>query len=121
MLEKNDLWEELKYEASTIGNNILKPHQLEVLIGGGNPDADILILGDDPELYLNENLKTQKASSGEFLYLLLEFCGIQKEDIYVSTLTKRNARLKDIMPEDYGRSEERRVGKECRSRRSPYH
>lgn len=106
MLEKNDLWEDLKYGASNIGNTILKPHQLEVLIGGGNPDADILILGDDPELYLNENLKTQKGSSGEFLYLLLEFCGIQKEDIYVSTLTKRNARLKDYMPEDYEKLKE---------------
>lgn len=101
MIEQLDLWEELKYAASQIGNTILKPQQQELLLGGGNPDADIFILGDDPELYLNENLKVVEGSSGEFLYLLLEYCGISKNDFYISTLSKRNARLKDFMPEDY--------------------
>lgn len=106
MIEKMDLWDELKYCASNIGNTILKPHQQELLLGSGNPDADIFILGDDPELYLNENLKVKEGSSGEFLSLLLEFCGIHKEDFYISTLSKRNARLKDFMPEDYEKLKE---------------
>lgn len=106
MIEKLDLWEELKYATSQIGNTILKPQQQELFIGGGNPDANILILGDDPELYLNEQLKTREGSSGEFLCLLLEYCGISKEDIYISTLSKRNARLKDFMPEDHEKLQE---------------
>lgn len=106
MTEQMDLWAELKYSAASIGNTILKPQQQELLLGGGNPDADIFILGDDPELYLNEHLKVKESSSGEFLSLLLEYCGIQKEDFYISTLSKRNARLKDFMPEDYDKLKE---------------
>lgn len=101
MIDNHDLWEELRYVASKIGNNILKSSQQELRIGGGNPNAEILFLGDDPELYLNEHLKTREGSSGEFLYRLLEFFGLSKEDIYVSTLSKKNARLKDFLNDDY--------------------
>ena len=39
---------------------------------------------------------------------------------YVEYLNERNINLSDVVENDI-RSEERRVGKECRSRWSPYH
>ena len=44
----------------------------------------------------------------------------RKYDLGVSSATIRNE-MQDLEDEGYLRSEERRVGKECRSRWSPYH
>ena len=39
----------------------------------------------------------------------------------IKGIEARNELFKDDFPREYQRSEERRVGKECRSRWSPYH
>ena len=47
---------------------------------------------------------------------------IQKQDQYICCLQETHLRPRDTyLTESEGRSEERRVGKECRSRWSPYH
>ena len=48
----------------------------------------------------------------------------RKENENMSTTTKQAINLMELLPEseqNFARSEERRVGKECRSRWSPYH
>ena len=44
-----------------------------------------------------------------------------KLDEYAGTIDYQNKTIVVGVPYDYDRSEERRVGKECRSRWSPYH
>src|SRR5688572_33099386 len=61
-------------------------------------------------------LKSVRASSVAGVYILLDFHPLLADPVHVRL-------LKDIC-QDYdrtARSEERRVGKECRSRWSPYH
>ena len=57
MDEINELWEELKFEVGSIGNELLPADKREVLIGMGDRNADILFVGNDPKLYENENYK----------------------------------------------------------------
>src|SRR2546429_9624185 len=46
---------------------------------------------------------------------------VQQGDGMLVVLTQRDKRVDTPVPADLYRSEERRVGKECRSRWSPYH
>ena len=49
------------------------------------------------------------------------FKSILTKDQYIQYLEQKVARLERRADRDSWRSEERRVGKECRSRWSPYH
>ena len=72
MDEISELWEELKFEAGSIGNELLPKDRQEVYIGMGNRNADILFIGNDPKLYLAEDYKVEAQSSGAFLIRLLD-------------------------------------------------
>ena len=63
----------------------------------------------------------RKFSSLKDLYATLFFAGNARFDLYSSSgLIRAGCSWSDIS-KSYKRSEERRVGKECRSRWSPYH
>ena len=100
MDEINELWEELKFEVGSIGNELLPADKREVLIGMGDRNADILFVGNDPKLYENENYKVESKSSGEFFLKLLDIAEYQPSSYYVTTLARREVRFKNFSPED---------------------
>ena len=56
------------------------------------------------------------------LPILLVEIGFERRDVYVTNILKcRPTKNANPTDEQIERSEERRVGKECRSRWSPYH
>ena len=67
MDEISELWEDLKFEAGSIGNELLPKDRQEVYIGMGDRNADVLFIGNDPKLYLAEDYKVEPQSSGAFL------------------------------------------------------
>ena len=74
--------------------------------------------------YLQEvlnGLKTKNSNEPEFLQAAYEVLTTLKPVIEKHPEFKINALLERITEPERLRSEERRVGKECRSRWSPYH
>lgn len=100
MEEIDNFWEELKFEIGALGEHYADDNQRKTLIGAGNRSGDILFIGDDCDLYQNEDLRVLPGSSGEFLIKLCDIEEITPEDYYITTLSKKGCKLSDMMEED---------------------
>lgn len=100
MDELAELWEDLKFEVGTVGNDLLPKDKQGVLVGMGNRKADILFIGNDPKLYENENYKVEPKSSGEFFLKLLDIAEYLPDTYYITTLSKREVKFKNFSPEE---------------------
>jgi len=100
MDEISELWEDLKFEAGSIGNELLPKDRQEVYIGMGDRNADILFIGNDPKLYLAEDYKVEAQSSGAFLIRLLDVVEYLPETYYITTLSKREIKIKNFNEEE---------------------
>jgi len=100
MDEISELWEDLKFEAGSIGNELLPKDRQEVYIGMGDRNADVLFIGNDPKLYLAEDYKVEPQSSGAFLIRLLDVVEYLPETYYITTITKREIKIKNFNKEE---------------------
>ncbi|MDO4690105.1 MAG: uracil-DNA glycosylase family protein [Fusobacterium sp.] len=100
MEEIMELWEEIKFEVGTIGNDLIPKDKREVLIGMGDRNAPILFIGNDTGLYLAENYKVGANSTGEFLLKLLDIVEIRPDMYYITTLSKREVKFKFFIAEE---------------------
>ena len=96
----DNLWEELNFEINTC--KIFKKDEKDskVLLGGGNREANILFVGDDPSLFEDENLRVSPSSSGAFFKSLYELVDLLPSDFYLTNIVKCNLRLKNLSPEE---------------------
>ena len=62
--------------------------------------ADILFIGDDPDLYQNDDLKVAPCSSGEFFMKLCDIVGITPAEYYITSLAKKGCHFSEFMEED---------------------
>ena len=99
-MKVDNLWEELNFEINTC--KIFKKNEKDnkVLLGGGNKDANLLIIGDDPNLFEDENLRVASNSSGAFFKNLCELVDLSPNNFYLTNLVKCNLRLKDLSEEE---------------------
>lgn len=78
--------------AKTIEADGVTPHlkdaATQMVFGEGNPDAEIVFVGEAPGK--NEDLQGKPfvGAAGKFLNLMLESIGLQREDIYISNIVK---------------------------------
>ncbi len=95
-MNNNNLWEELNFEINTC--KIFKKMEKDpkILLGGGDRKANLLIIGDDPNLYEDENLRVAPNSSGAFFKNLYELVGLTPKDFYLTNIVKCNLKLKDL-------------------------
>ena len=100
MEEIDNFWEEIKFEVGILGKTYGDIAERKVLVGSGNREGKILFIGDDPDLYQNEDLKVAPSSSGEFLIKLCDIEGIEPENYYITTLAKRNCKFSEFMDEE---------------------
>jgi DNA polymerase len=71
------------------------------VLGDGNPDADIVFIGEAPGK--NEDLQGIPfvGASGKFLGEMLESIGLQREDVYITNIVKyRPPNNRDPLPEE---------------------
>lgn len=106
MENMNDFWEDLIFELDSIKNPIITNSEDELLIGASNRNGRILFIGDDPELYENEDLKVTPGSSGEFLIKLCDIEEIKPDEYYITTLTKRNCKYRDFLSNEQAKLKE---------------
>lgn len=100
MEEIDNFWEELKFEVGSLGKTYGDAVERKLLIGSGNREAKLLFIGDDPELYQNEELKVAPSSSGEFLIKLCDIEGILPDEYYITTLAKKDCKFLEYMSEE---------------------
>ena len=98
--EVGELWETIKFEVGGLGSNYGEGAARKLLIGSGNKEASVIFIGDDPELYQNEDLKVASGSSGEFLIKLCDIEGILPDEYYITTLAKKDCKFRDYMEDD---------------------
>ncbi|MGL4980651.1 MAG: uracil-DNA glycosylase family protein [Fusobacteriaceae bacterium] len=97
-MDIESLWEEMIFEVGTIGKHL---KDKKTMIGAGNHfTADLILIGDESELFLDEEFRTKEGSSGEFLKKLLNLLELEDEDFYLTTLSKSNYKLLTFSNED---------------------
>ena len=100
-MEKFDeILEDIRFEVEHIGRELIPENKREVKIGMGNKNAPILFIGNDPNLYEDENFRVAVGSSGEFLVKLLDIAEITSDMYYITTLTKRDLKVKIFNEDD---------------------
>lgn len=99
-MERDELWEELKFEIGTMHRINSSKEDEEILLGSGNREADILFIGDDSELYETSDLKVAAGSSGEFLIKLCDIVDIVPDDYYITTLTKNDIKYRELFDDE---------------------
>lgn len=98
MEEIEKLLEELKFEIGT--TDVLKDSNEKIVLGTGNFYGKVLFVGDDSNLYIDEDLKVRPGSSGEFLIKLCDIVGLLPEDYYITTLTKSEKNYRELEERD---------------------
>lgn len=69
--------------------------------GEGNPDADILFIGEGPGAKEDEQGKPFVGSAGKYLDELLEMIGLTRQDIFIANVVKcRPPKNRDPLPEE---------------------
>lgn len=73
----------------------------QLVFGEGNPDADIVFIGEAPGK--NEDLQGKPfiGAAGKFLNEMLEMIGLKREDVYITNIVKyRPPNNRDPSPEE---------------------
>lgn len=79
----------------------LRKQATQLVFGDGNPDADIVFVGEAPGK--NEDLQGKPfvGAAGKFLNEMLELIGLKREDIYITNIVKyRPPNNRDPLPDE---------------------
>lgn len=73
----------------------------QVVFGDGNPNADIVFIGEGPGFYEDKQGKPFVGAAGKLLTQLLESIGLRREDVYITNVVKcRPPKNRDPKPEE---------------------
>jgi len=86
------LFEEISSEASLLCNGTLFD---TVVYSSGNPMADILFVGESPGEEEEIHRKPFVGPAGEKLIAILKAMGLRRQDVYLTNLLKRRAKIND--------------------------
>jgi len=60
----------------------------QLVMGDGNPDADIVFIGEAPGKKEDQTGRPFVGASGKFLDQMLEAAGLNREDVYITNIVK---------------------------------
>lgn len=73
----------------------------QVVFGDGNPNADVVFIGEGPGFYEDKQGKPFVGAAGKLLTQLLESIGLSREDVYITNVVKcRPPKNRDPKPEE---------------------
>lgn len=73
----------------------------QLVFGAGNPDAEIVFIGEAPGKSEDEQGKPFVGAAGKFLNEMLEMIGLNREDIYITNIVKyRPPNNRDPLPDE---------------------
>ena len=82
--DKKELLKELKNQINSIENCTLKDNSQTVVLGDGNINSPIMLIGEAPEIEEDKTGTTFKGEIGELLNKMLIAIKIKKQNIYCS-------------------------------------
>ena len=122
------VWEPLKAKAATKLEPLAPGIKVSLQISTDTTDEDLQFAQQLGVAYVNIPTGGRKATLQNFIHLKrrvetakLKVWNIGNSNVHNMPEVTLNLPGRDQKIEEYKRSEERRVGKECRSRWSPYH
>jgi DNA polymerase len=90
--------------AEIIRDNVcpdLREQATQLVIGDGNPNADIVFIGEAPGKQEDEKGLPFVGASGKFLNEMLAAAGLKREDVYITNIVKyRPPNNRDPLPEE---------------------
>lgn len=73
----------------------------QLVMGGGNPDADIVFIGEAPGKKEDEQGEPFVGAAGKFLGEMLAAAGMDRSDVYITNIVKyRPPNNRDPLPEE---------------------
>jgi DNA polymerase len=81
---KADLLKELQSQINSIENCSLKDNSQNIVLGDGNIDSPIMLIGEAPGIEEDKSGSTFKGEIGELLNKMLLAIGIKRQNIYCS-------------------------------------
>lgn len=79
----------------------LKEQALQLVMGDGNPNADIVFIGEAPGKNEDIQGKPFVGAAGKFLNTMLEAAGMDRSDVYITNIVKyRPPNNRDPFPEE---------------------
>ena len=79
----------------------LSQGRTQVVFGAGNPDADLMFVGEAPGFHEHKNGVPFVGAAGQLLGKLLAGIGLQREDVYIANVLKcRPPGNRDPLPEE---------------------
>ncbi len=98
--------EQLKQEASGCERCRLAQTRTQVVFGVGNPDADLMLVGEAPGFHEDKQGFPFVGQAGRLLDQLLAGIGLSRDDVYVANVLKcRPPGNRDPMPDEIERCE----------------
>ena len=82
-LQKNELLEELKNQINSIENCNLKSNSKNIILGDGNPNSPIMLIGEAPTTIEDDNCKVFQGEVGVLLDKMLNAINIKRNSIYL--------------------------------------
>lgn len=79
----------------------LREQASQLVMGDGNPDADIVFIGEAPGKNEDIQGKPFVGAAGKFLNVMLEAAGMDRSDVYITNIVKyRPPNNRDPLPEE---------------------
>jgi DNA polymerase len=79
----------------------LKQQAIQLVMGDGNPNADIVFIGEAPGKNEDIQGKPFVGAAGKFLNVMLEAANMQRSDVYITNIVKyRPPENRDPTPEE---------------------
>lgn len=79
----------------------LEAGAIQLVMGDGNPNADIVFIGEAPGKQEDEQGLPFVGASGKFLNEMLAVAGLKREDVYITNIVKyRPPNNRDPLPEE---------------------
>ena len=79
----------------------LKGQAIQLVMGDGNPDADIVFIGEAPGKNEDIQGKPFVGAAGKFLNVMLEAAGMERSDVYITNIVKyRPPENRDPTPDE---------------------
>jgi DNA polymerase len=93
--------ERLAAEAANCTRCRLHETRTQVVFGEGNPDADVMFVGEAPGYHEDKQGRPFVGPSGQLLNRLLAGIGLRREDVYICNVLKsRPPRNRDPLPDE---------------------
>ena len=93
--------QDLAVEASTCTRCRLANGRTQVVFGVGNPQADVMFVGEGPGYYEDKQGEPFVGAAGQLLNRMLQEIGLRREDVYITNVVRcRPPGNRDPLPDE---------------------